>query len=106
MASEALQDVQHLKQTISENKRNREWFEKELKKLHIKCLPSASNFIFIECNQNSNMAEDIYNILLKNGIIVRQLNSYGLPNWLRITIGSREEIEKTIEVLATNKLPS
>ena len=52
------------------------------------------------------MAEEIYNILLKNGIIVRQLNSYGLPNCLRITIGTREEMEKTIEVLAKCKLPS
>ena len=106
MACEALQDVQHLNQIISENKRNREWFEEELKKLHIKCLPSVSNFIFIECNQNSNMAEEIYNILLKNGIIVRQLHSYGLPHCLRITIGTRDEMEKTIEVLTINKLPS
>ena len=52
------------------------------------------------------MAEEIYNILLKNGIIVRQLNSYGLPHCLRITIGTRKEMEKTIKVLATSKLPS
>ena len=52
------------------------------------------------------MAEEIYNILLKNGIIVRQLNSYGLPNCLRITIGTREEMEKTIKVLVKSKLPS
>ena len=45
------------------------------------------------------MAEKIHNILLQNGIIVRQLHSYGLPHCLRITIGRREEMEKTIEVL-------
>jgi len=106
MASESLQDIQHLNHIINENKRNREWFEKELKKLHIKCLPSVSNFIFIECNQNSNMAEDIYNILLKNGIIVRQLHSYGLPHCLRITIGTRDEMKKTIEFLNKSDLMS
>ena len=106
MASVALQDVQHLNRVISENKRNREWFEEELKKLNIKCLPSASNFTFLECNQNSDMAEKIHNILLQNGIIVRQLHSYGLPHCLRITIGTREEMEKTINVLVKANLSS
>jgi len=106
MASVALQDVQHLNSVISENKRNREWFEEGLKKLHIKCLQSTSNFIFVECNQNSDMAAKIHNLLLQNGIIVRQLHSYGLPHCLRITIGTREEIEKTIDVLVKGNLSS
>ena len=106
MARVALQDVQHLNRIINENKRNREWFQEELKKLNIKYLPSASNFIFLECDQNSNMADKIHNILVQNGIIVRQLHSYGLPHCLRITIGTREEMEKTIDVLIKNNLSS
>ena len=81
-------------------------FEEELKKLNIKCLPSTSNFTFVECNQKSDMAEKIHNLLLQNGIIVRQLHSYGLPHCLRITIGTREEIEKTIDVLVKGNLSS
>ena len=49
------------------------------------------------------MAEKIYNSLLKNGIIIRQLHSYGLPYCLRITIGTREEMQKTIDVLSKGK---
>ena len=106
MASVALQDVQHLNRVISENKRNRTWFEEELNKLNIKCLLSASNFTFLECDQNSDMAEKIHNLLLQNGIIVRQLHSYGLPHCLRITIGTKKEMEKTIGVLVNGNLSS
>ena len=106
IASIALQDVQHLNRVINENNRNRKWFEKELKKLNVKCLPSTANFSFLECDQNSNMAELIYNLLLNNGIVIRQLHSYGLPHCLRITIGTREEMEKTIDILSkSNFLP-
>ena len=76
------------------------------KKLNIKCLPSTSNFTLVECNQKSDMAEEIHNLLLQNGIIVRQLHSYGLPHCLRITIGTREEIEKPIDVLVKGNLSS
>ena len=106
MASAALQDVQHLNRVISENKRNREWFEKELKKLQIKCLPSAANFTFLECTQDSNISENIYKLLLQNGIIIRQLESYGLPHCLRITIGTRQEMEKTVDVLIKGNFSS
>jgi len=99
IATVALEDSQHLIKVINENKKNREWFEEELKKLKIKCIPSATNFTFLECTKDSNMADNIYTLLLNNGIIVRQLESYGLPHCLRITIGTRDEMKKTIDVL-------
>ena len=40
-----------------------------------------------------------FNSLLEKGIIVRQLDSYNLPNCLRITIGTKDEMNKTISVL-------
>lgn len=104
MASVALKDTKHLRKNINENERNRSWFQKELKKINIKCLPSSANFTFIECKQNSKMADQIFNILLNNGIIVRQLHSYGLPYCLRITIGTRNEMKKTIEILKTRNI--
>ena len=67
-------------------------------------MPSAANFTFIECDHNSKTAEKINNLLLKNGVIIRQLHSYGLPNCLRITIGTREEMKRIIEVLNKRNL--
>ena len=93
----ALKDQDHVSLVVRENKKNKEWFESELKKLKIKIFPSYANFTFIESTieKASEMTEN----LLKNGIIIRPLNSYNLPNCLRITIGSLEDMKKTISVL-------
>ena len=50
------------------------------------------------------MAEKINNLLLENEIIVRQLASYDLAHCLRITIGTKNEMEKIINVLTMSKL--
>ena len=45
------------------------------------------------------MQKKMSKILLKNGIIIRQLDSYNLSHCLRITIGTMEDMQKTIAVL-------
>ena len=97
MAIIALRDQDHIKMVIRENKKNKEWFEEELKKLKIKFFPSFANFTFIESSRDN--AKKMSETLLKNGIIVRQLDSYNLPYCLRITIGVMEDMQKTIAVL-------
>ena len=44
-------------------------------------------------------AEKISNHLMDDGIIIRRLNSYNLPNFLRISIGTKEEMTMTVESL-------
>ena len=99
MAIEVLQDQDHINMVIRENKNNKKWFEDELKKLDIKIFPSYANFSFLELSKN--YAKKISTTLLKNGIIVRQLDSYNLPHCLRITIGTIEDMKKIIEILRT-----
>ena len=93
----ALQDPDHIMMVVEENKKNKEWFEKELTKLNIKFFPSYANFSFIESSKDN--AKKMSETLLKNGIIVRQLDSYNLSHCLRITIGTMKEMQKTISVL-------
>ena len=59
--------------------------------------PTEGNFSFIKTTENK--AKEISTHLTNDGIIVRQLDSYGLPNCLRITIGTKEEMMATIESL-------
>ena len=82
---------------ISENKKNKKWFESELKRLNIKFLPSYANFSFIVSTEL--FANKISENLLKNGIIIRKLNSYNLPHCLRITIGKIEDMKKVVNIL-------
>jgi histidinol-phosphate aminotransferase len=60
-------------------------------------LPSYANFSFIESTKTD--ASKMSETLLENGIIARQLDSYNLPHCLRITIGTMEDMKKTIKAL-------
>ena len=93
----ALEDKEYLKEVVDNNHKVKKWFENELKKMDINCGPSEGNFSFIQSSEKK--AKEIYAHLTNEGIIVRQLDSYGLPNCLRITIGTQEEMTATIESL-------
>ena len=53
-------------------------------------IPSATNFITLEF-KTKEIASDLCNSLLKRGVILRHLISFGLPNCVRITVGLPEE---------------
>ena len=93
----ALEDKEYLKGIVDNNQKVKKWFEDELKKMDIKCGSSEGNFSFIQSSEKK--AKEISAHLTNEGIIVRQLDSYGLPNCLRITIGTQEEMIATIESL-------
>jgi len=95
----ALQDQEHVMRVVKENKKNKEWFEEELRKLNINVLSSYANFTFIESTKL--IALKIADALLVNGIIIRQLDSYNLSYCLRITIGTMDDMKKTIKVIET-----
>ena len=82
---------------MNNNNKTKEWFEKELKILQINALPSEGNFSFISTSVEK--AKKISNHLMSDGILVRQLDSYGLPHCIRITIGKIKEMELTIQSL-------
>ena len=59
-------------------------------------IPSVGNFICINVEQSGM---EIYKKLLYEGVIVRPVDNYGMPNHLRITVGLEEENEKFINAL-------
>ena len=93
----ALEDKEYLKEVVDNNHKVKKWCEGELKKIDIQCGASEGNFSFIQSSEKK--AREISAHLTNEGIIVRQLDSYGLPNCLRITIGTKEEMIATIESL-------
>ena len=97
IAIAALDDQEYIEKIAKKNLEVKNWFEKELDKIKIKTLPSFGNFSFIETTDNQ--ANKINNHLINDGIIVRQLHSYQLPNCLRITLGTQKEMETVINSL-------
>ncbi|MBE2898952.1 histidinol-phosphate transaminase [Pasteurellaceae bacterium 20609_3] len=61
-------------------------------------VPSKGNFIMLDLKQS---AAPIYQKLLEQGVIVRPIAGYGLPNHLRVSIGLPEENQRFIEALTT-----
>ena len=97
IAISALKDQKHINQIVKSNIEVKKWFEKELKKLNIVSKPSVANFSFIETTKKH--AKKIASHLLSDGIVIRQLDSYNLPHCLRITIGTKKEMELVIKSL-------
>ena len=94
LAIKALEDKDYINKIVKLNYEIKNWFEGELKLLNIKTRNTQGNFTLIETSEEG--CEKISNHLMKDGIIIRRLNSYNLPNFIRISIGTREEMEKTI----------
>ena len=65
-----------------------------LKQLGFTVLPSQANFVFA-CHETVS-AERLYNELKKEGILVRYFNKPGIDNYLRMTIGTDEQMERLV----------
>ena len=75
----------------------REWTVSELEKLGFKVLPSQANFVFAEpCGKN---AADVALYLREHKILVRHFNKPRISQFLRITIGTNEQMQAMIAVL-------
>ena len=88
MAVESLEDGKYLKRSLDLNDSGMQFLKLELNKLGILYLNTYTNFITIHLGSRT---QKIYEILLSEGVILRPLENYGLPSYLRVTIGTKEE---------------
>ena len=96
----ALGDEIHLSKVVNHNNNIKNWFIDNLNNLGFVAYKTQANFVFViipeKKNQNASLINDY---LLSKGIAVRYLKSYGLANALRITLGTEEELNKTLNFL-------
>ena len=101
----ALRDKEFLHKSLEVNSRGIQFLTKALKELDLDVVPSEANFIMV-VHENETEVNHIFRSLLKEGIIVRPLKAFGLPNCIRISIGTDKEnqilIERLKKVLATS----
>ena len=62
-------------------------------------MPSFGNFVLVKVGEDDGAGARVNLALLKQGVIVRPVGNYGLPQWLRISIGLPEENAVFIEAL-------
>ncbi|WP_026526347.1 histidinol-phosphate transaminase [Butyrivibrio sp. VCD2006] len=93
----AIEDDEYFKETCAKIIATRERVKKELSELGFTFPDSKSNFIFAKHNTVSG--EEFFLELKKAGIYVRHWNADRISDYLRITIGTDEEMDKLIEFL-------
>ncbi|MCE3255298.1 MAG: hisC [Rickettsiaceae bacterium] len=80
---------------------NQNWLKilaEELTKIGIKFYPSVANFILLDFKSAAECAK-ANQFLLDNGVILREMGAYNLPNCLRMTIGTDDENKRVLELL-------
>lgn len=100
-AEAALYDEEHVKESQKVNQQGRDYLYNSFKKLGIPYIESMSNFILVNIGAD---AVHVYEQLLQKGIIVRYGGAWGLPNYLRISIGN--EFENKVFITALKNLRS
>jgi histidinol-phosphate aminotransferase len=94
----ALEDRQFVAKSVEMNARGLGQLTAALRRLGFAPLPSEANFLMIPLASESH-ARDLFESLLREGVIVRPLKSFGLPNCVRITAGAPEENEICVSAL-------
>ena len=96
----ALNDESHLNKVVEYNSNIKNWFIDELNNIGFMAYKTQGNFTFVIVpNSDEQDANKVNKYLLTKGVAVRYLESYGLPNAIRITFGEKNELEKTINLL-------
>ena len=94
-AMAALDDVAHLVETREMVFHGLEFFERELPRLGIETVPSGANFILARTGNG----REVFQALQKRKVIVRPMDPYGLPDHIRITVGTPEQNQTTLDAL-------
>ncbi len=97
LGTESVKDDAYFKETVQKVINTREWFTEEAKKLGFRVLPSSSNFVFAEHEKLSG--NEIFEYLKANKIYVRHFSSPRIDNFLRISIGTDEEMKALVNCL-------
>ena len=88
----ALKDVAFREETLMTVAKGRAYLAQELQSLGCTVYPSQANYLLFKLPSNSS-TQDCYMALLAQGIIIRRLTSYNLPEHLRVSIGNGAENE-------------
>jgi histidinol-phosphate aminotransferase len=98
----AVQDQVHVDAAIAHNERWLPWLAEEISKLGITVTPSVGNFLLMHFpDMKGKTAKDADTFLASQGLVLRAVAAYGLPNALRLTIGGEEANRLVVQALKT-----
>jgi histidinol-phosphate aminotransferase len=92
-AQACLEDSGHEKRTKSIVRQGREFLQQEFTNRQIEFVPSSANFILVRVGNGKS----IFQKLLRRGMIVRAMDEYRLPQWIRVSVGTPEQNRRFLE---------
>ncbi len=95
-AAAALGDERFVAESVAVNRAGLAQLGAGFARLGLSFLPSKGNFLAVRVGA----AAQVYEALLDRGVIVRPIAGYGMPEWLRVSVGLPEENERLLAALA------
>jgi len=100
----ALGDTAFVKKALSTNAEGLRLWEKTLAKWGVRFVPSQGNFLLVNARAGwGKSGPELFQEALKKGLILRPVANYGLPDWIRISVGTKSENQFAIRVLENLK---
>ena len=90
-----LRDRAHMDATRRVTHEGRAFLQGEFLDLNLEFVPSHANFVLVRVGDGKK----VFDALLRRGIIVRAMGSYGLPEWIRVSVGTMRQNELFIAAL-------
>lgn len=95
----ALNDAEFLRRSAELNAHGYRQLTEAFDELGLEYVPSFGNFVLVKVGEDNGAGARVNLALLKKGVIVRPVGGYGLPQWLRISIGLPKENDAFIQAL-------
>ncbi len=92
-----LADDDHQRKTREITIAGRDSMQREFSALGLEYVPSHANFVLVKVGDG----KAVFSALLSKGIIIRDMNTYGLPEWIRVSIGTPQQNERFLAELRT-----
>jgi histidinol-phosphate aminotransferase len=90
-----LQDEDHIERTREVNRTGRDFIQSQFAALGLDYVPSFGNFVLVKVGDG----DALFAYAMTRGIILRSMRAYGLPEYIRVSVGTMPQNEKFIEVL-------
>jgi histidinol-phosphate aminotransferase len=91
----ALDDPEHVHRTRSNNLKGLQQLQSGFASLGLEFVPSAANFILVRVGDGQR----VFIEMQKQGVIIRPMGGYQLPEWIRVSIGTPAENDRCLKTL-------
>ncbi len=93
----ALDDDEHYRLTLDHTGESIAWLAREISTLGCRVFDTHTNFFLVDVRRDGRK---FYEEMLRRGVIIRPMNAYGYPGYIRITVGTTEENRRLVKTMA------